>query len=61
VPLPGAGSRRLEGALFNPSGALSLDATQWGLCGGMAFLTRDFVEASRSQLAPVIHPGSHWP
>jgi hypothetical protein len=29
--------------------ALNLDATRWGLCGGMAFLTRDMVEAGRPQ------------
>jgi hypothetical protein len=29
---------------------LSLDATRWGLCGGMTFLTRDSVEASQPQL-----------
>ena len=30
--------------------ALSLDATRWGLCGGMTFLTRDIVEAAQPQL-----------
>jgi hypothetical protein len=29
---------------------LSLDAIRWGLCGGMAFLTRDIVEAGQPQL-----------
>jgi hypothetical protein len=29
---------------------LNLDATRWGLCGGMAFLTRDIVEVGRPQL-----------
>jgi hypothetical protein len=29
---------------------LRLDATRWGLCGGMAFLTRDIVEAGLPQL-----------
>jgi hypothetical protein len=29
---------------------LSLDATRWGLCGGMTFLTRDSVEAGQPQL-----------
>jgi hypothetical protein len=28
---------------------LSLDASRWGLCGGMAFLTRDLFEARRPQ------------
>ncbi|WP_114947477.1 hypothetical protein [Microvirga calopogonii] len=29
---------------------LSLDATRWGLCGGMTFLTRDSVQAGQPQL-----------
>ncbi len=29
---------------------LSLDASWWGLCGGMTFLTRDIVEAGQPQL-----------
>jgi hypothetical protein len=29
---------------------LRLDATRWGLCGGMTFLTRDSVEAGQPQL-----------
>lgn len=29
---------------------LTLDATRWGLCGGMTFLTRDIAEAGQAQL-----------
>jgi hypothetical protein len=38
---------------------LSLDATRWGLCGGMTFLTRDSVEAGGPQLCA--HDSSRIP